>query len=186
MSTDADDAEDWERSVAGDGEAFGRIFDRHRDRLTRHSLRLVSHPHEVEDVVAITFLEAWRRRQQVRLVNGSILPWLLLTATNTSQNLRRSARRHQALLGRLPEPTAVVDNTDWIEGGVAMDALRLLGLPDRQVIVLCVLEGFTASEAATVLAVPLGTIKSRLSRAKRRLAHHVRPVTHPTPRPEEA
>ncbi|PWC07174.1 RNA polymerase sigma factor [Mycetocola zhujimingii] len=186
MSADADDAEDWERSVAGDGEAFGRIFDRHRDRIARHSRRLVPNAHEVDDVVAVTFLEAWRRRQQVRLVDQSVLPWLLVTATNTAQNLRRSARRHRAFLERLPEPPDASDSTESIEGGVAMDALRNLGLSDRQVVVLCVLEGFSTNEAATALGVPPGTIKSRLSRAKRRLAHQVRPLAQLTTTPEEA
>lgn len=186
MSTDADDTDDWMLSKTGDGDAFGRIFDRHRDRIARHSVRLVTNSHDVDDIVAITFLEAWRRRDQVRLVDNSILPWLLVTATNSAQNLRRGARRHHALLERLPKETTVVDSTEWVEGGIASDALRNLGLADRQVIVLCLLEGLTTDEAATVLAVPAGTVKSRLSRAKQRLARQVRPQHHPMTTPEEA
>jgi RNA polymerase sigma factor (sigma-70 family) len=187
MKTVADDADDWARAIAGDGEAFGRIFDRHSDRVARHSYRLVTSPHEVEDLVAITFLEAWRGRDRVRLVDDSILPWLLVTATRSAQNFRRGTRRYKALFDRLPPPPSTVDNTDDIDGGPASDALRSLTLLDRQVVVLCVLEGLTANEASAALGVPAGTIKSRLSRAKERLARHVEHHTHPSlARPEEA
>ncbi|MCP2030353.1 RNA polymerase sigma-70 factor (ECF subfamily) [Okibacterium sp. HSC-33S16] len=187
MSTHADDADDWAKSIAGDGEAFGRIFDRHRDRIARHSYRLVASPHEVDDVVAVTFAEAWRSRDRVRIVDGSVLPWLLVTATMSAQNLRRSTRRHKALLDRLPPSSATTDNTDHIDGGPASDALRQLALPDRQVIVLCVLEGLSTSEAAVALGIPVGTTKSRLSRAKQRLAHHITQQAHLSlSRPEEA
>ena len=55
---------------AGQGEAFGRIFDRHRDRVFRHGLRLVEGVSDADDLVAITFLEAWRRRDDLRVVDG--------------------------------------------------------------------------------------------------------------------
>lgn len=187
MSTPADDADDWAQSLDGDGDAFGRLFDRHRDRIARHSYRLVASPHDVEDIIAITFAEAWRSRERVRLVEGSILPWLLVTATKSAQNFRRSSRRHKALLDRLPPASSTTDNVEDIDGGPASEALRGLALADRQVIVLCVLEGLSASEAATALSIPAGTIKSRLSRAKQRLARHVTTQVHPSLiRPEEA
>jgi DNA-directed RNA polymerase specialized sigma24 family protein len=72
-----DDAEDWAAAGGGDGEAYGRVFDRHRDRVHRHALRLVPPDVDVDDVVAVVFLEAWRRRRSARLVDGDLLPWLL-------------------------------------------------------------------------------------------------------------
>ena len=187
MSTHADDVDDWAMSIAGDGEAFGRIFDRHRDRIARHSYRLVASSYDVDDVVAVTFAEAWRSRDRVRVVEGSVLPWLLVTATKSAQNLRRSSRRHKALLDRLPPPSSTIDSTDDIDGGPASDALRRLALLDRQVVVLCALEGLTNAEAAEVLGIPVGTVKSRLSRAKQRLAHHMSQQAHSSlTRPEEA
>src|SRR5476651_354484 len=75
------DESDWAAALRGDGEAFGRIFDRHRHRLFRHSYRLVAVSADADDIVSVTFLEAWRRADAVRFVNGSILPWLLVTAT---------------------------------------------------------------------------------------------------------
>jgi RNA polymerase sigma factor (sigma-70 family) len=164
------DDEDWAAALTGDGEAFGRIFDRHRSRVRRHGMRLVPTGEDVDDLVAVTFLEAWRLRGRVRMVDGSVLPWLLVTATNAARNVTRSARRHLALLDRLPgadpasDPATLVDDT-----GVAAHFDRL-PLADRQVLALCVVEGFSEKEAASALGVAPGTVKSRLSRARRRLA----------------
>jgi RNA polymerase sigma-70 factor (ECF subfamily) len=165
-----DDAHDWALARAGEGEAFGRIFDRHRDRVFRHGLRLVAGVADADDVVAITFLEAWRRRDGLRLVDGSVLPWLLVTATNVSHNLQRSARRYHALLSKLPPDPHVPDPSTAFEDGEAVAALRALSLADQRVLTLCVLEGLSEREAATALDVPPGTVKSRLSRARARLA----------------
>lgn len=176
------DAEDWSRAREGDGEAFGRIFDRHRDRIWRHSARLVPTLSDVDDAVAITFLEAWRARERARLVDGSLLPWLLVTATNVTRNLDRSARRHRALLARLPAAEHAPDHAERHDDGPASAALRSLPMPDRQVITLCVLEGLADREAAVVLDLAVGTVKSRLSRAKRRLAAALEP-SHPDIRP---
>jgi RNA polymerase sigma factor (sigma-70 family) len=164
------DADDWPRALAGEGEAFGRVFDRHRDRVHRHVARLVTTPSDADDAVAITFLEAWRRRESVRFVDGSALPWLLVTATNVSSNLRRGARRHHALLSRLPLETHHPDHAERFDDGDAQRALRSLTTADQRVITLCVLQGLSEREAAAVLGVPAGTVKSRLSRAKARIA----------------
>ncbi len=169
------DRDDWSQAQHGAGEAFGRIFDRHRDRVYRHVVRLVPVMADADDAVAITFLEAWRRRADARLVDGSLLPWLLVTATKVTQNLTRSARRHRALLAKLPVDDHAHDHAELVDDGPASAALRELPLADRHVITLCVLEGLTDREAALVLNLPVGTVKSRLSRAKRRLAALVDP-----------
>ena len=154
----------------GDGEAFGRIFDRHRDRVRRHGLRLAPTHADADDLVAITFFEAWRNRTKVRVVDGSVLPWLLVTATNVGRNLRRSSHRYAALLDRLPAAVPVVDPGESVTVLDLSAQLARLSLPDRQVIALCVLEGYSEREAAAALGVAPGTVKSRLSRARRRLA----------------
>lgn len=165
------DAADWALAVSGEGEAFGRIFDRHHDRVTRHSRRLVTVQADADDVVAVTFLEAWRKRSAVRLVNDSVLPWLLVTATNVASNTNRGVRRYRSLLAGLPPalPDASRESSD------ALDALARLSLSDRRVVVLCVLEGYSEREAAEALGVPAGTVKSRLSRAKSRIRHQLEP-----------
>ncbi|TBN58029.1 RNA polymerase sigma factor [Glaciihabitans arcticus] len=169
---DATDSQLWAAAVRGDGESFGLVFDRHRDRVLRHSLRLVPGWHDAEEVVAVTFLEAWRKREGVRFVGDSLLPWLLATATNVSRNLSRSARRYRALLDKLPPPI----DREFDESSEAVTALGGLSLADRQVITLSVLEGFSEAEVAEALGIPRGTVKSRLSRAKKRLASGLAPA----------
>lgn len=95
------DAERWRSAVQGNGEALGDLFDLHHHRVYRHSLRLVPSPVDAEDAVAVVWLEAWRQRERIRFVDGSMLPWLLVVATNTALNFRRSARRYGTLLRRL-------------------------------------------------------------------------------------
>lgn len=115
----------WDRSLAGDGDAFGVLFDRHRDRVFRHACRLAQTRHDAEDVVAAAFLELWRRRAEVRLVDGSVLPWLLVTSTNLGRNVARGTRRYRQLLERLPR---LLDQPDAAE--VAFDA-HALGVDGR-------------------------------------------------------
>ncbi len=181
-----DDRDDWSQAQRGIGEGFGRIFDRHRDRVYRHVLRLVPVAADADDAVAIVFFEAWRRRDDARLVDGSLLPWLLVTATKVTQNLNRSARRHRALLAKLPPEDHALDHAEHLDEGPASAALRDLPLSDRHVITLCVLEGLTDREAALVLDLPVGTVKSRLSRAKRRLVARIDPHSAPLTRLDEA
>lgn len=163
------DEDDWALACAGDSAAFGALFDRHHARVLRHSLRLVPQAHEAEDVAAMVFLECWRKRRQVRFVDGSLLPWLIVTATNVARNARRSARRYHALLARLPPPDAPHRPDDTVDEDVRA-AFLALSAKDREILALRVLEGFSEAEAAHALGIALGTAKSRLARARARLA----------------
>jgi RNA polymerase sigma factor (sigma-70 family) len=165
----------WARSRQGDADAFGELFDRHHPRVYRHALRLLNDRADAEDVTAATFLELWRHRHRVRIVNGSILPWLLVTTTNLARNTERSIRRYRQLLQRLPRQDDVPDAADVALGDVLDNdeqlgaALRSLRHLDRQLIVLVVLEGFPIAEAATVLGLSPTAAKTRLHRARTRL-----------------
>lgn len=182
------DGELWSRSLKGDGDAFGRLFDRHRDRIFRHAHRLCPGRHDAEDVLATAFLELWRRRDKVRLVDGSILPWLLVTTTNVARNSRRSAFRYRKLLNSLPRPD---DTGDPLEEVLlrnpleAVDhelaaALRGLGAMDQQLISLVALEGYTVAAAATVLGLTPSAAKTRLFRARERLKGAMGHAVHAT------
>jgi RNA polymerase sigma factor (sigma-70 family) len=176
-STDAGstDAEYWRSALAGNGGALARIFDRHQQRLYRHSLGLVPTPDDAKDVVATAFLEAWRKRAQVRFVDGSLLPWLLVTATHAARNITRSARRYRALLERIPPSADVPDPAESLDEGPAMSALASLSEAHRQVATLCIIGGLPTADAALVLGVPVGTVKSRLHFAKRAMAARLAP-----------
>lgn len=173
MNELSDDEADWALASRGEGEAFGRVFDRHRDRVRRHCLNLVPTLIDAEDAVASTFLEAWRRRDDIRFVNGSMLPWLLLTATNVARNLSRTSRRHRIVLAKLPAPVPHPDPADSFDDGPALAALQQLSAKDQQVITLCVIQDLSEADAAFLLGVAPGTVKSRLSRAKARLTRLV-------------
>lgn len=99
-----DDERLWSRSIKGDGEAFRALYIRHRDRIFRHAYRLSGDRQDAEDIMATAFLELWRRRAKVRVVEGSVLPWLLVTTTNTARNSGRAALRYRRLFG-LPSQT---------------------------------------------------------------------------------
>jgi RNA polymerase sigma factor (sigma-70 family) len=169
------DAAHWESALAGRGEGLAQVFERHQQRIFRHSIALVPTLDDAKDVVAITFLEAWRRRTQVRFVDDSLLPWLLVTATHSARNISRSARRYRDLLERVPPSPEVPDPADALDAGPAMSALATLSEAHRNVVTLCIIEGLPLADAALVLRVPVGTVKSRLHAAKRALAERLAP-----------
>lgn len=145
----------WQLSRTGDAGSFDVLFERHRDRVFRHACRLVENLHDAEDVTAATFLELWRRRDDVRLVGDSLLPWLLVTASNIGRNARRATRRYRDFLARLPREDPAPDTADVAlgVGGLGIDdglrdALRSLSPNDLALISLVVLEDLALAEAA--------------------------------------
>ena len=104
----------------------------------------------------------------MRLVDGSPLPWLLNAVSNSARNLERSGRRYRALLARTPVAPNPGAPQGSDESGV-LAALRRLPAREQSVVVLTVLEGYPDRAAAETLGIPVGTVKSRLSRAKARL-----------------
>lgn len=169
----------WRRVVDGDGEAFGAVYDRHRDRIFRHCVKLAGSADGAEDITAMVFYEAWRRREYVRVVNESIVAWLLVTANYTIKNDLRQRRRYRNFLNRLPQPANSADVADAFvdaaeqenEAAALQGAFALLRPADRDVLTLCVVEGMSIRDAAAALGIVEGTVKSRLNRAKTRLGH---------------
>jgi len=166
--TDSDE-QDWARAVAGDGEAFGRVFDRHRDRIRRHARGLAPTPAEAEDVLSVTFLEAWRKRERVRFVDQSMLPWLLRTATYTCMNFARSERRYRAALARIPAAESSPDPAELVGDEEVFRALRRLSFADQEILTLCILEDLSTDDAARLLSLRPSSARSRLARARARL-----------------
>lgn len=164
----------WQRSLAGDGDAFGVLFDRHRDRVFVHACRLAGNRQDAEDVVASAFLELWRLRDRVRLVEGSVLPWLLATTTNVGLNAARSRRRYQRFLERLPRASQGPGAGGTVVDAVGIDpvvkaAIRSLKRKDAQLLALVALEGYGLEDAASCLQLSPVAARARLHRARRRL-----------------
>jgi RNA polymerase sigma factor (sigma-70 family) len=166
------DAELWAR---GDAAAFGLLFERHARAVYNHCFRGTADWALAEDLTSVVFLEAWRRRD-VRLANESALPWLLGVATNALRNGWRSRRRRAAALARLrpaDEPDFAEDVESRLDDERAMrrvlDHVARLPRGEREVLALCVWDELSYEDAATALGVPVGTVRSRLSRARARL-----------------
>ncbi|MEU7982621.1 RNA polymerase sigma factor [Micromonospora sp. NPDC049081] len=173
------DGDLWSSIAAGDGSAFGRLFDRYSRTVYNHAFRLTGSWSTAEDVTQVTFLVAWRRRHDARLVDGSALPWLLVVATNTVRSEWRSARRWLALIRRLPveryvdgdladEVSARLDDERRMTEVLAV--LRRLPLAEREAVALCLWSGVSYPDAAAVLGISEVAVRSRVSRARSRLA----------------
>jgi RNA polymerase sigma factor (sigma-70 family) len=159
------------RIRAGDHDAFGELFDAYARSVYNHAFRLTGDWTQAEDLVSLTFLDAWRLRGKVDEEGGSLRPWLLGIATNVTRNTRRAARRHAAAVSRLPR--------DEAELALVHTALATLRRAEREVLALCVWSGLDYRAAAEALGVPVGTVRSRLSRARAKLAKHVKSAELP-------
>ncbi len=168
----------WRRACEGEPEAFGEVFDRHAKAVYNHCFRRTASWSMAEDLTSVVFLEAWRRRDAVQLHQDSALPWLLGIANKVIAHRRRSLRRHRATLARLPEPLDPPDLADQVAARVDDErimsrlraAIERLPRRDQEVLALCVYANLGYTGAAAALGVPVGTVRSRLSRARRRLA----------------
>ena len=179
------------RLSRGDEPAYRLLHDRHQTPVFRLSLVLMRTSWDAEEVAATAFFELWRRRDKVRVVDGSVLPWLLATTSFAAKNSLRSRRRYQRLINSIPHHGDVPDHADDVAR--AMDSLKIsqnvrealqnLNPREASVVVLCVVHKLPLSEAAVVLGIPEGTVKSRLSRVKARLRGDLHQYA---PRSEEA
>ena len=125
----------WQRALNGNGAAFAALFRQHQPRVYRRALSLVGGTHDAEDVTALSFFELWRRRRAVRVVDGTVLPWLLVTTVNLSRNHSRGDRRYRHLVASLPHgeapnaETVAVHNIETTLLGVRLnEAIARLGL----------------------------------------------------------
>lgn len=169
------------RVRGGEREAFGELYELHAQAVYNHALRLTGNWSAAEEVMSETFLAAWRGRRDVEGDGGSLRPWLFGIATNKARNAERGVRRRLAFLARRSEVDVVGDFAEELAGRVD-DARRLaevrrvlgrLRRHEREVLALCVWGGLDYAQAAEALGVPVGTVRSRLSRARKRLREFV-------------
>jgi RNA polymerase sigma-70 factor (ECF subfamily) len=162
----------------GDAEALADLFDRYGDRIYNHCFRTTGDWTEAEDATSTVFLEVWRHRGRVRLHEDSALPWLYGVATNVCRNLTRSRRRGRRALAALPTPHPEPDHADGVTDRLASEdrmravlaAIEALPAREREVLGLVAWSGLSYEDAAAAPDVPVGTVRSRLFRARARLA----------------
>lgn len=174
----------WDRALRSDGAAFGLLFDRHHDRVYQRALGLMANVHDAEDVAAAAFFELWRKRRSVRLVKGSVLPWLLVTTVNLSRNAQRSRVRHQRLLRSIPRTESVpAPDAESLEvQGRLTESLQRLSPIDAALFVLIAIEDLSLAEAAEAVGLRASTARMRLHRARQRLRTELQDL-HPTIQP---
>lgn len=169
------DRELWRRAAGGEPDAFGELYDRHANAIYNYCFRRCADWALAEDLTANVFLDAWRKRRRVTFDReDAVLPWLYAVAGNVVRNHLRGHRRLVRFVSELAVRQApVAAPPDRLAEETEMKAiLREVGrLPRREqdVLALCVFADLTYEQAALALGVPIGTVRSRLARARNRL-----------------
>ena len=172
---DADDA-----TVIGlsrhEPEHFTVLFRRHAPHIQRYVVRRLGQD-AADDIVAETFLLAFRQRDSYDQARADARPWLYGIATNLIGRHRRAEIRLYRALARTGADPVMEPFTDRVDDQVSAGtasrrlAVGLARLPDqlRDTLLLVAWSGLSYEEAATALGVPVGTVRSRMSRARSKL-----------------
>ncbi|WP_433254203.1 RNA polymerase sigma factor [Streptosporangium sp. CA-135522] len=170
-----DDAALIKESMA-DPDRFAGLFDRHADEIHRYAARRLDDVTTADDVTAETFLVAFRKRTRYDLTRADARPWLYGIASNLISGHRRAEiRRLRALAQQAPEPAAGFEErsaervtADQLRPVLAA-ALARLGSAERDLLLLVAWAELTYEEAAQALGIPIGTVRSRLSRTRTKI-----------------
>jgi RNA polymerase sigma-70 factor (ECF subfamily) len=155
------------RSMPGDRDAtFTALFDAHFDPLLAYARRRTGELSDAEDLVAETFIVAWRRFDRLPERAEEQLPWLYGVARRLLANRRRSAGRRLRLFERLRSSFAVSTPPRAPDIGAALAALPER---DQEILRLVALEALTHAEVATVLGITPNAVAIRIHRARKRL-----------------
>jgi len=174
MESNATDAELLLRSVL-EPAVFGELYERHGVAVRRYVVSRIGSTNG-EDLAAEVFIRAFRGRETCRAESGA-LPWLLGVANHVISDHRRVEKHRLAALERLfsdrREPAATP--ADGLTSEM-IRALRRLPATDRDTLLLLVWGELSRDEVASALSVPVGTVDSRVSRARKRLAADLEPL----------
>ncbi len=167
----SDDGAVIERVLGGDLEAFRLLVRKYEGRLHGFIANLVPDSHEVEDLAQEAFLAAYRRLGSYDPARAAFSTWLLTIARNKCLDARQ--RRRPVPLDGLPEsagehpPDRELAEAEWFR--LLDAALDALPFEQKTVFVLAEVQDLSLEEVAAIEGVPLGTVKSRLGRAKEKL-----------------
>jgi len=173
MTAVPDDAALLARVAGGDHEAFATLMRRHEDRVFAVCLRLMGSRAAALDASQETFLTLYRKAGQYR-ATAAVGTWLYRITVNTCYDLLRKEKRRRS--ERIPEDLDPVDSAAQdpytsVELRPSIEvALSQLSPEFRSVVVMADMQGFSLPEVAQTLELPVGTVKSRLFRARRQLA----------------
>lgn len=170
-----DDRDLLDRARVGDRTAFADLYDRHVRAVYWQSLGVVGDTVLAEDVTQDVFITFWDKSRAVRLVDASVLPWLLVTARYTGLNARRRLQRERLRSSTLDDD--LVDDVGLVDEAVLRGEVQaeidkaVAGLsgPDRRVYELCLDGDHSYESAARELGVSHASVRNRLSRVRTRL-----------------
>lgn len=168
------------RCSESDPERFAVLVRRHGPAVGRYVTRRIG-PERAEDVVAETFLVAFRKRADYQDQGRDCLPWLYGIATRLMHRERRNEIKQLRLLAASGIDPVIAPFTDRVEEAVAARSVKqrlaaaMAELPvnQRDALLLLVWANLSYEQIATATGAPLGTVQSRISRARRRLRHRL-------------
>lgn len=154
-------------------ERFPVWIDRHHQALYRHALWMTGQRELALELVQETFYQAWESRRNLR-DEGSVLPWLLTilrrAAIREHRARYRCERQADALRAELPPGGGEQDLQDMLD---LAQALEGLSAAQRDILLRYALHGFSYEEIGKQLSIPIGTVMSRISRARQALRRHM-------------
>ena len=161
-------------AAVGDESALAELYDRHAGAMLGVALRVLKVRQDAEDLVHDVFVEAWQKARDFDSGRGSVRSWLLVRVRSRGVDRLRTlqAARRRGLVAdaegavEAAPVAAVWDSPDRERARKALDALPE---PQRVLVELAYFEGLTCSEMAAHCAIPIGTVKSRLSAAMSKL-----------------
>ncbi|SDP67207.1 RNA polymerase sigma factor [Lentzea jiangxiensis] len=170
------DAHLWERIAQGDHAAFTELFERHAEAVWNYAYRLTASWSQAEDLLSATFLTAWRKRGEARLLRDSALPWLYTVTANRARTEWRASRRALRLVTRLT-PQNERDHADEVAARTdarrrlvaVVAAIAKLPASEREIAQLCLLGDVSTADAAALLGIAESSVRARVSRTRARL-----------------
>lgn len=175
MPSENDDAEVLARSLEEPGE-FAAIYARHVAAILRYARRRLGET-AGEDAATEVFVRAFKQRAIYAPQHPTALPWLYWLAGQVVGDYGRAERRRLRLLARLAETVAPESmESSGMGPGLGPEVvrgLRRLAQADRDTLLLVVWGELTYEEAAAAVGVPVGTVRSRISRARRQLCEDI-------------
>jgi RNA polymerase sigma-70 factor (ECF subfamily) len=146
--------------------AFDAMMRENISGVTAFALSITSNPHVAEEAVQETFIRAWRYWPTFRN-ESKVISWLIPICRRVVIDMAKKQRVHEQL------PENVIEIRDHFASTAIYDMVRGLPLPQREVVVLCAILGFDYESAAQSLEIPIGTVRSRLARAREQLGQQL-------------
>ena len=160
----------------GDKESFAQVYDQVAMDLYKVALYTLGNAHDAEDVVSETFIEAYRGLGALRDPQAFV-PWIYrILSARCNRKIREYVRaRNQTDIDQMLElpgeqnefSETVLERTDLLH------ALGQLAAEEKQIVILSVIEGYTAKEIAAIVGSPQGTVSSKLFRAFKKMRKHL-------------